>query len=141
MTVNSPALELEAAQMLLRQFICIESLPIDQVPGLEATRSAVQLVCQHSDYQIFGICADTAEQAIAALHQYLEALDYSDRPQPPAIAGSVYLKFNPNTQLCYFTIYTDTHRGVLVSCQSADEDDVNEIYGHLPLNLFAESTR
>ncbi|MDP5017066.1 MAG: DUF1824 family protein, partial [Dolichospermum sp.] len=28
------------------------------------------------------------------------------------------------------------HRGVLVSCQSYQEGGVNEMYGHLPLDLF-----
>ncbi|MBM0741907.1 DUF1824 family protein [Phormidium sp. CLA17] len=129
-------MNLEAAQTLLRQFICIEQVPADQIPTSEAIRSAVCQVRDRSDYQIFGICADTASQAIATLHHYLAALGYSARPQPDAIAGSVYLKFNPKTDRCHLDIYTGTHRGVLVSCQSADDEDVNETYGHLPLNLF-----
>lgn len=130
-------MKLEAAQTLLRQFICIERVPVDQMPSPEAIRLALRQVCDRSDYQIFGICTDTATEAISTLHQYLAALGYSARPQPDAIAGSVYLKFNPNTQRCHLDVYTGTHRGVLVSCQSADDEDVNETYGHLPLNLFS----
>jgi len=132
-------MNLKAAQMLLRQFICLEQVPADQLPTSEATQGAVRQVCDRSDYQIFGICADTAPQAIATLHHYLAALGYSARPQPDAIDGSVYLKFNPNTNRCHLDIYTGTHRGVLVSCQSADDEDVNETYGHLPLNLFSDT--
>ncbi|MEX0269184.1 DUF1824 family protein [Leptolyngbyaceae cyanobacterium UHCC 1019] len=137
-------MNLDTAQTLLRQFLCIEQVPIDQLPTVEAIRLAIRQVCDRSDYQIFGICADTAPQAIATLHCYLAALGYSARPQPDAIrktiptgiAGSVYLKFNPKTNRCLLDVYTGTHRGVLVSCQSADDEDVNETYGHLPLNLF-----
>jgi hypothetical protein len=136
--VSSLPMNLDAAQRLLRQFICIERVPIDQLPTLEAIQLAIQQVCDRSDYQIFGICADTAPQAIATLHHYLAALGYSARPQPDAIAGCVYLKFNPNTNRCHLDVYTGTHRGVLVSCQSADDEDVNETYGHLPLNLFSD---
>ena len=135
---TSLPMNLEAAQMLLRQFICIERVPADQMPILEDIQVALRQVCDRSDDQIFGICADSAPQAIATLHHYLAALGYSARPQPDAIAGSVYLKFNPKTQRCHLDIYTGTHRGVLVSCQSADDEDVNETYGHLPLNLFAD---
>ncbi len=129
-------MNLEAAQTLLRQFICIEPISADPTPSPEAVRLALRQVCDRSDYQIFGICADTATEAIAALHQYLAALGCPARPQPDAIAGSVYLKFNPKNNRCHLDIYTGTHRGVLVSCQSADDEDVNETYGHLPLNLF-----
>ncbi len=130
-------MKLEAAQTLLRQFICIEQISADLMPSPEAIRLALGQVCDRSDYQIFGICADTATDAIATLHHYLAALGYSARPQPDAIDGSVYLKFNPKTQRCHLDVYTGTHRGMLVSCQSADDEDVNETYGHLPLNLFS----
>jgi hypothetical protein len=90
----------------------------------------------HSDYQILGVCADTAEQAIAALHTYLQAFGLTDLPVPAAIAGVVYLKYNPKTGLCYLKPYEGEHRGVLVSCQSAYDGDVNETFGHFPLDLF-----
>jgi hypothetical protein len=38
--------------------------------------------------------------------------------------------------LCYLDSYAGHHRGVLVSCQSYQEGGVNEMYGHLPLDLF-----
>lgn len=135
MTVN-PSPTLEAAQTLLRYFTYPDRAFPTQKPSESATRQALLLMQAHSDYQIFGICADTAEQAIAALHAYLSALGYTERPQPDPIAGAVYLKFNPKTGLCYFAPYTGLDRGVLVSCQSAYDGDVNETFGHLPLGLF-----
>lgn len=140
MTSNSPALTLEAAQKLLRQFTCLDLLSQESRPHSALVRDALLLVREHSDYQIFGICADTTAQAIASLHAYLQALDYQEQPVPPtSVDGPVYLKFNPKTQLCYLNSYTGHHRGVLVSCQSAYDGDVNELFGHLPLNLWEGS--
>jgi hypothetical protein len=106
------------------------------MPPQDVIQQAVLLLREHSDYQILGICAETATQAIAALHAYLQAFGIDDRPQPGAIAGVVYLKYNPKSGLCYLKSYEGTHRGVLVSCQSAYDGDVNETFGHLPLDLF-----
>lgn len=136
MTSNPATLTLESAQKLLRQFICIERIPPEQLPNQATIQQAMMLVHDHSDYQILGICADTAEQAIAALHAYLTAFGFSELPQPSAIEGVVYLKFNPKTGLCYLEPYDGKHRGVLVSCQSAYDGDINETFGHLPLDLF-----
>ncbi|MEK9512282.1 MULTISPECIES: DUF1824 family protein [Limnospira] len=33
--------------------------------------------------------------------------------------------------------YLEKYRGVLVSCQSSEENGVNGTYGHFPLDLFA----
>lgn len=124
----------EACQ-LLRQFLCLERLPAP--PDAIAVRAAVHQVAAASDYQIFGICADTAAQAEAALHQFLQALDYSRFPPVPSHDGPLYVKYNPATQRLHTDGYDGTHRGVLVSCQSAEPDGVNETFGHLPLDLFA----
>ncbi len=127
----------QAAQALLRQFTCVEQWPAEPIPDYSAVRSALKVVCDRSDYQMLGICADTAEQAIATLHTYLTAFGLTPRPQPDPIDGVVYLKFNPKTGLCYVQPYEGSHRGVLVSCQSAYDGDVNETFGHLPLDLFS----
>jgi Domain of unknown function (DUF1824) len=130
-------LTLDAAQSLLRQFTASDRLPSNPSLDIVAVREAVLLVREHSDYQIFGICADSTEQAIAALHAYLHALGYAQVPQPASpIEGAVYLKFNPKSELCYLDAYTGDYRGVLVSCQSAYEGDINEMFGHLPLALW-----
>lgn len=138
MTIEPDALTRQAAETLLRQFICLESLPADQLPTPAAIQQALLRVRDLSDYQLLGVCADSAEQAIAALHSYLTAFGLTARPVPAeAIAGAVYLKYNPKTGLCYLKPYEGEHRGVLVSCQSAYDGDVNETFGHLPLDLFA----
>lgn len=140
MTSNSTALTLEAAQKLLRQFTCLDLLSQEPRPDSVCVREALLLVREHSDYQIFGICAETADQAISALHAYLQALDYPEKPVPSvSVDGPVYLKFNPKSQLCYLNSYPGHHRGVLVACQSAYEGDVNEMFGHLPLDLWEGS--
>jgi hypothetical protein len=138
-TSDSTAFSLETAQNLLRQFICIERLPADAIPDRSPVRQALFMVREHSDHQIFGICADTLEQAIATLTSYLNALGYETAPSLtalPAIAGPAYLKYNPKTARCHADTYIGEHRGVLVSCQSAYDGDVNETFGHLPLDLF-----
>ncbi len=146
MTLEPLTLSCDDAQALLRRFTCLDRLPAETsenhapknaLSENELVRQALLLVRDHSDYQIFGICADGEEQAIAALHTYLNALGYPELPKPTvAIAGPVYLKFNPKTGLCHLDSYTGSHRGVLVSCQSAYDGDVNEVFGHLPLDLF-----
>ena len=127
---------LEAAQTLLRRFICTDPVTDPEMGDRTLVQQAVLLVANHSDYQIFGICADTVTQAIAALRAYLGALDYDAAPDVPNTAGPVYLKFNPKQGKLHLEPYTGVHRGVLVSCQSAYDGDVNETFGHLPLDLF-----
>jgi len=39
-------------------------------------------------------------------------------------------------KLCYMKPYEGLHRVVLVACQSTYDGDVNETFGHLPLDLF-----
>lgn len=136
MSSNSSTLTVQSAQALLRKFTCLDRLSPDQVPNSEDVRVALLCVRDHSDYQIFGICADTSEEAIATLHHYLKALNYSQAPTPTPVDGVVYLKFNPKTGFCHLDSYIGHHRGVLISCQSAYDGDINETFGHLPLNLF-----
>nr|WP_272943257.1 DUF1824 family protein [Spirulina subsalsa] len=46
------------------------------------------------------------------------------------------MKFNTGKMSHYAESYTGAYRGVLVACQ-AENEQVNGIYGHLPLDLFA----
>ncbi|MBL1177745.1 DUF1824 family protein [Pantanalinema sp. GBBB05] len=133
---DSVTLALAEAQSVLRQFTCLDRLSPEAIPDQALTRQALLLVANHSDYQIFGICADSVEQATAALHHYLAGLGYEEFPEVPALAGIVYVKYNPKTGRCHSDSYVGKHRGVLVSCQSAYDGDVNETFGHLPLDLF-----
>ncbi|NER51223.1 MAG: DUF1824 family protein [Symploca sp. SIO1A3] len=127
---------IQEAQELLKPFNCIENKSIDSEAEKTLIRQAILLLTQHSDYQILGICADTVAQGLSALKTYSEALGYQPNLDLTPIDGSVYIKYNPNSGLCYLDSYTGTHRGVLVSCQSAYENGINDMYGHLPLDLF-----
>lgn len=136
---NLAPLTVQEAQQLLKPFNCIEGKSINSDTEKALIRQALLLVAEHSDYQILGICADTAEQGLSALTSYAEALGYELDLDIEPIEGPVYIKFNPKSRLCYLDSYTGTHRGVLVSCQSAYEEGVNDMFGHLPLDLFEVS--
>jgi hypothetical protein len=135
-TQNSANLTVQEAQELLKPFNCVEGKSVTSESEKALIRQALLLLTELSDYQILGICADTAAEGLTALKTYSEALGYQPTLDLASIDGSVYIKFNPKTGLCYLDSYTGTHRGVLVSCQSAYEGGINEMYGHLPLDLF-----
>ncbi|HEY9597410.1 MAG TPA: DUF1824 family protein [Cyanophyceae cyanobacterium] len=137
MSLSNPThISVQDAQAILKPFNCIENTSINSASEKALIQQALLVLAENSDYQILGICADTMEQALLALKTYTEALGYQLSPQLDPIEGPVYLKFNPKSGLCYLDSYTGTHRGVLVSCQSAYEGRINEMYGHLPLDLF-----
>ena len=138
-TQNSTNLTLAKAQELLREFNCLEGKTVSSESEKALVQKALLLVSEHADYAILGICAQTANQGLSALKTYAEALGYEANLDLTPIDDSVYIKFNPNTGLCYIDSYIGTHRGVLVSCQSSDEEGINEMYGHLPLDLFASN--
>ncbi|TVQ19612.1 MAG: DUF1824 family protein [Leptolyngbya sp. DLM2.Bin15] len=132
---NSEHLSLEQAQATLKQFDYDRSEAIASTP--QQVQAALKQVAQHSDYQMLGICADTLDQGKTALVAYATALGYPVQPDAlTPVEGPVYIKFNPKTGLLYSDRYVGDHRGVLVSCQSAYADGLNEMYGHLPLDLF-----
>lgn len=135
-TQNSTNLSVQEAQELLKPFNCVEGKSVTSESEKALICQALLLLTELSDYQILGICADTAAEGLTALKTYSEALGYQPTLDLASIDGSVYIKFNPKTGLCYLDSYTGTHRGVLVSCQSAYEGGINEMYGHLPLDLF-----
>ena len=129
--MNSGSLNqnLEAACQLLRQ-VNASSTPT-RISHL-ALQQALQQVVQASDLQILGICADSLSEGQQVLAAYATALKL---PQPvpdfATLTGPVYIKFNPQGK-SYASPYSGTERGVLLSCQSADETDVNELFGALP---------
>ncbi len=132
---HSP-LSTEAAHQMLDQFSCLDR-PGTSRPGYSLLQQALCVVAKQSDYQIFGICADTLEQGQLTLTSYANALGHPvNAAQIPDVDGPVYIKFNPKSGLLYADSYVGAHRGVLVSCQSAYESGLNEMYGHLPLDLF-----
>jgi hypothetical protein len=135
-TQNSVNLTVQEAQKLLKPFNCTEGKSINSASEKALIQQALLLLTNLSDYQILGICADTAEQGLFALKTYSEALGYDPTLDLSSVDGPVYIKFNPKSGLCYLDSYTGTHRGVLVSCQSVYDGGINEMYGHLPLDLF-----
>ncbi len=133
---NAITLTFSDAHALLKQ---IDHNPQSSTPTIvdrDLVRRALELVTERSDYQIFGVCADSFQQGMTALAGFLTALGYSDIPTLQPIQGTVYIKFKPNSDVCYVEPYNGQHRGVLISCQSYYADGISEMYGHLPLDLF-----
>jgi hypothetical protein len=126
----------DEAVKLLRLFTSVDRVATTGMPDNTTVRTALAIVREHCDYQILGICADDITAATQALSSYIEALEYKFIPTIPPIEGSIYVKYNPKLRSCHSDNYIGDHRGVLVSCQSDDANDVNEVFGHLPLGLF-----
>lgn len=135
-TPNHHNLTAEEARKLLHKFDCLDIAPLLKPSEKVLTRGALLLISSLSDYQILGICADSAEEGILAMKTYSQALGYEAPSNLPQPEGSVFIKLNGKNGLCYLDSYSGHHRGVLVSCQSYQEGGVNEMYGHLPLDLF-----
>lgn len=137
------SMSLSQAHQVLKQFDCaLSSTSSSSSVSQQEVQTALQVVAQHSEFQILGICADSTTEGILALRAYANALGYtlSDLPDSlQTVQGPVYIKFNPKAQLLYADGYSGQHRGVLVSCQSAYDDGLNDMYGHLPLTLFEQS--
>ncbi|HEY9813297.1 MAG TPA: DUF1824 family protein [Candidatus Sericytochromatia bacterium] len=129
-------LTVQAAQKLLKNYDCMSSKTVDSEVEKALLRQALLLLTEHCDYQILGICADTTHEGIATLKSYLEAFGYEEDLNLPWVEDAVYIKFNLKNGSSYINSYTGNHRGVLVSCQSVYEGGINEMYGHLPLDLF-----
>lgn len=133
---NHPNLTTTEAKKILNKFNCLDIAPILKPSEKELVRQALILFTKLSDYQILGICADTATEGLLAMRTYSHALGYEVPIDLPVVEGPVYIKLNGKNGLCYLDSYAGHHRGVLVSCQSYEEGGINEMYGHLPLDLF-----
>ena len=138
MTIQPTNLTVVEAQSILRAFNGEETKSV-AASEKALIRQALLLLTSLSDYQILGICADTLVQGLLALETYSKALGYQPTLDSAPIPGSVYIKFNPKSGLCYLDSYLGKHRGVLVSCQSSQYGSINEMYGHLPLDLFVSA--
>ncbi len=134
----SPDAELSVAtaQALLEPFTCLEPGATPPLSDPETIRVAVLQLTQVTDNQILGILASSWAEALQALQSYTRALGHPFPTQLPEPQEPVYLKYNPRSGLCYASPYLEQHRGVLISFQSDAADGLNELYGHLPLNLF-----
>jgi hypothetical protein len=131
-------LSVAAAAQILEPYSCRESKLPTSTAEREELKSALLRVAADSDYQILGICADNYPEGKAALDAYRQALGYTEELAIPTVdvTGAIYLKFNPRSPRLHIDRYEGTHRGVLVSCQSATEDRFDRTVGHLPLDLF-----
>ncbi len=131
-------LTVEAAQEILSRF---SDMDVQSVSESEKAliRQAILLLTSESDDQNLGICADSATQGFLALETYLQALGYKatiNQVDTTSSVGPVYIKFNSQRETYYIDSYAGKYRGVLVSCQSAENELINGTYGHLPLDLF-----
>lgn len=137
---NQNHLTVADALKLLKLFSGTETKSVDSEAQKLQLREALLLIVNLSDYQNLGICAETPAQAFDALASYLQAFGYqipSDRAEIPSHSNPAYLKFNSQKMSYYLDEYTGKYRGVLVSCQSSDSEELNGTYGHLPFDLFA----
>ncbi len=135
-TPNHTNFSVAEAKKILNKFNCLDIAPVVKPSEKVLIRQALLLITSLSDYQILGICADTEEEGMLATKTYSQALGYEVPSNLPPIEGPVYIKLNGKNGLCYLDSYAGHHRGVLVSCQSYDEGGINQMYGHLPLDLF-----
>ena len=135
-TPNHTNLTVSEAKKILNKFNCLDIAPVVKPSEKVLIRQGLLLLTSLSDYQILGICADTEEEGMLATKTYSQALGYEVPSNLPPIEGPVYIKLNGKNGLCYLDSYAGHHRGVLVSCQSYNEGGINEMYGHLPLDLF-----
>lgn len=127
---------IQEAKKILNKFNCIDIPPKLKPSEKTLIRQALVSLANISDYQILGICADTPEEGILAMKTYSHAFGYEPPSDLPVIEGPVYIKLNGKNGVCYLDSYFGHHRGVLVSCQSYSPGGINEMYGHLPLDLF-----
>jgi len=134
-------MDIKQARKLLDQYNCTEQKSVKTEQEKEKLQTAIQQITQESEWENLGICADNTEQAIKALKSYLSALGYEinriNLEQVSAVNTPVYIKFSTKQMGFYQDNYTGEYRGVLVSCQ-AEDDLIAGVYGHLPLDLFAE---
>ena len=138
-TRNKSNLTVKEAEKILADCSCMDTKSVDSESEKVLLRQALLLIASCSDYQILGICADTTDQGLLALKTYSDALGYEATDDLTPVEGSVYIKFNPKTGLCYLDSYSGKYRGVLVSCQSLQDESINGTYGHLPLDLFVSA--
>ncbi|MBW4627726.1 MAG: DUF1824 family protein [Brasilonema octagenarum HA4186-MV1] len=133
---NQSNLTIQDAKKILNKFNCVDIPPNLKPSEKTLTCQALVLLAKISDYQILGICAETSEEGILAMKTYSYAFGYEPPSNLPEIEGPVYIKLNGKNGICHLDSYSGHHRGVLVSCQSYSQSGINEMYGHLPLDLF-----
>lgn len=137
-TPNNNNMTLEEAMKMLKAYSCTEPKKIETEEDRKQLRQAIRLITNLSEYENLGVCADNAQQGFQALSNYLKALGYTvnfNLDNEPRIQKPVYIKYNTQKQTHYLHPYTGSYRGILISCQSED-DQIVGTYGHFPLDLF-----
>ncbi|MBD2189686.1 DUF1824 family protein [Pseudanabaena mucicola] len=98
---------------------------------------ALDYLTKQADYHIFGICAETTQDAMQALQNYTVHFRYElPAVDLPDIADGIYLKYNPRSRRYHCDNYQGTYRGVLISFHTDFTDGYSGTQGHFPLDLF-----
>lgn len=101
-------------------------------------RAALLILLPLIDHIMLGICASNWAEGILALKEYSQAFDLPILLPTSELAGAIYIKYNHQIPICYASAYEGTERGVLIAAQSEDPSKLNDMFGHLPLNLFSD---
>lgn len=148
MPIDSVSLTSSQAIALLHRFTIVDKNftqnpdknPDSALSNRDEIYSALSVVLEASEYQMLGICAPDFATGMSALSDYLAALGHDTIPKIAALPGPCYIKYNGKTRSGYAAPYKDGYRGVLIACQSSYDGDVNETFGHFPLDLFRSQT-
>jgi hypothetical protein len=131
-------INLTDSQIIAARSILIGYENSTPVPDRSTTRAAILTLLPAINYLMLGICASSWTEGILALKQYSQALNLTELLPTPELTGAVYIKFNPRLPNCYASAYHGIDRGVLIAAQSEDLTKLNEMFGHLPLDLFSD---
>ena len=135
-TENS--MTVEQALEILKSYSCLEVKLVESEADKKELQTAIKKIVDLSEYENLGICANSLELAFESLSNYLKALGYENDlniASLPPQEKAVYLKFNTQKNSHYLDSYDGDYRGVLISCQSED-DNISGTYGYFPLDLF-----
>jgi hypothetical protein len=131
-------IDLSDPQIIAARSLLVGYEQAPTAPTKTATRAAILTLLPAIDYVMLGICASSWAEGICALEQYTQALNLPLLLPEPELTGAIYIKFNPKLPNCYASAYYGIDRGVLIAAQSEDLNKLNEMFGHLPLDLFSD---
>ncbi|MDX1976109.1 MAG: DUF1824 family protein [Pseudanabaenaceae cyanobacterium bins.68] len=106
----------------------------------QTLRQALLELQEHSEFQIFGICASNSAIAGQSLRQYLTAFEY-EYPDfsKHQLLQPVYWKYNSRNRQLYSDAYSGKYEGVLISYHSNFSEDYSGTHGHFPLALWQQN--
>ncbi len=140
MVESSFSATLEESLALLKSFSGVTPKGLTSENEKQRLRQAICQIVTLSEGENLGICADTVEEALDSLTQYLQALAYpplSPAPDLPHLTEAVYLKYNTQKQRYYLDRYSGEYRGVLLAIQG-EYESITGTYGYFPLDLFKD---